>query len=418
MNEQQTTEWGFEARWVNLGEREPNHDDEVFARKTAEDFLTVIYFAEEGDIKYSINGESYIFEDQMDQWEWLELRQKEKPEPAVPLPDGIHEVTLPDGRAALVSDSGGYYGPAVPLPDGCKIEVSHCIQRIELPDGRAFFGFEENNSEPVVPVTDERPEWVIVARKWYDDMYNRNNFDSLKIPEMFELYEKLNEKGEDDEMNNSEPVVPLPDGSNMKIGDHLIVEDEKTGEERRFIIGEQTTVKGETLPDGTELRVVTTKTIRDKMIPWESAPAIPLPGGGNIRVLRDVEFANLAEMFRLQHHLNSRIGADMVDVDAVGDKESIARWTQKFVTAMQQELAELVDCVPWKWWRPDEAQPYDRQNARVEIVDLFHFLISLAQLHGMSAEDVYNTYKAKCQINHERQDSGYLQKDPDDCRGI
>lgn len=291
MSEQQTTEWGLEARWVNLGEREPNHDDEVFARKTAEDFLTVIYFAEEGDIKYSINGESYIFDDQMDQWEWLELRPKEKPEPAVPLPDGIHEVTLPDGQSAFISDSGGYYGPAFPLHDGCKIEVSHCIQRIELPDGRAFYGFEENNSEP---------------------------------------------------------VVPLPDG----------------------------------------------------------------------RTLGVHELSNLSEMFRLQHHLNHRIGADMVDVDAVGDKEAIARWTQKFVTAMQQELAELVDCVPWKWWRPDEAQPYDRQNARVEIVDLFHFLISLAQLHGMSAEDVYNTYRAKCQINHKRQDSGYLKKDPDDCRGI
>lgn len=126
----------------------------------------------------------------------------------------------------------------------------------------------------------------------------------------------------------------------------------------------------------------------------------------------------LGEMFRLQDELNKRIGADMVDVGASGDKQAIAQWTQKLATAMQQELAELVDCVPWKWWRPDHVQPYDHQNARVEIVDLFHFLISLAQLHGMSAEDVFNAYKAKHRINHERQDSGYVKKDPDDCRGI
>ena len=134
----------------------------------------------------------------------------------------------------------------------------------------------------------------------------------------------------------------------------------------------------------------------------------------------------LGEMFRLQDELNKRIGIDTADIGrmlrtAPGDNAEVlvplvATWTQKFTTAMQQELAELVDCVPWKWW--SNYQGYDQQNARVEIVDLFHFLISLAQLHGMSAEDVFNAYKAKHRINHERQDSGYVKKDPDDCKGI
>lgn len=124
----------------------------------------------------------------------------------------------------------------------------------------------------------------------------------------------------------------------------------------------------------------------------------------------------LGEMFRLQDELNKRIGADMVDVSVRGDREVITEWTQRLAIAMQQELAELVDCVPWKWW--SNYQSYDQQNARVEIVDMFHFLISLAQLHGMSAEDVFNAYKAKHRINHERQDSGYVKKDPDDCKGI
>jgi dimeric dUTPase (all-alpha-NTP-PPase superfamily) len=124
----------------------------------------------------------------------------------------------------------------------------------------------------------------------------------------------------------------------------------------------------------------------------------------------------LGEMFRLQDELNKRIGADMVDVAVRGDREVITEWTQRLAIAMQQELAELVDCVPWKWW--SNYQSYDQQNARVEIIDLFHFLISLAQLHGMSAEDVFNAYKAKHRINHERQDSGYVKKDPDDCKGI
>ena len=49
-----------------------------------------------------------------------------------------------------------------------------------------------------------------------------------------------------------------------------------------------------------------------------------------------------------------------------------------YVRAMQQELAELTDSVPWKWWA--KYQEFDKQNAKVEIVDLFHFLIHLLKL--------------------------------------
>ena len=58
---------------------------------------------------------------------------------------------------------------------------------------------------------------------------------------------------------------------------------------------------------------------------------------------------------------------------------------------MQQEIAELIDSVPWKWWA--KYQEFDEQNAKVEIIDLFHFLISLAQVMGMTPDDVYNAYK-------------------------
>ena len=78
--------------------------------------------------------------------------------------------------------------------------------------------------------------------------------------------------------------------------------------------------------------------------------------------------------------------------------------------------AELIDSVPWKWWA--RYQTYDRQNARVEVVDLFHFLISIAQVLGMSADDVYQAYLKKNQVNHERQNSGYQNKDASDSRHI
>jgi dimeric dUTPase (all-alpha-NTP-PPase superfamily) len=83
---------------------------------------------------------------------------------------------------------------------------------------------------------------------------------------------------------------------------------------------------------------------------------------------------------------------------------------------MQQEIAELIDSVPWKWWA--KYQEFDEQNAKVEIVDLFHFLISLAQVMGMTPDDVYNAYVKKNQVNHNRQESGYKDKDESDSRHI
>jgi dimeric dUTPase (all-alpha-NTP-PPase superfamily) len=72
--------------------------------------------------------------------------------------------------------------------------------------------------------------------------------------------------------------------------------------------------------------------------------------------------------------------------------------------------------VPWKWWA--KYQKFDEQNARVEVVDLFHFLISLAQTLGMSAEDVYQAYVKKNQVNLQRQETGYAVKDEADSRHI
>ena len=76
----------------------------------------------------------------------------------------------------------------------------------------------------------------------------------------------------------------------------------------------------------------------------------------------------------------------------------------------------MVDSVPWKWWA--KYQEFDEQNARVEVVDLFHFLISLAQTLGMTADDVHQAYIKKNKVNHERQDSGYSKKDDSASRHI
>mgnify|MGYP000734192331 CR=1 FL=1 len=120
----------------------------------------------------------------------------------------------------------------------------------------------------------------------------------------------------------------------------------------------------------------------------------------------------LRELWRLQKVLNQRIG---VHTDAMNEQERI-QWILNYCRAMSQEIAELTDSVPWKWWA--KYQRFDPQNARVEVVDLFHFLISLAQVLGMSADDVFAAYVKKNAVNFQRQADGYTVKDENDSRHI
>ena len=120
----------------------------------------------------------------------------------------------------------------------------------------------------------------------------------------------------------------------------------------------------------------------------------------------------LRELFRMQKALNERIGVKTKEFN----DEQKTEWVLNYCRAMSQELAELTDSVPWKWWA--KYQKLDEQNARVEVVDLFHFLISLAQTLGMSADDVFEAYVKKNEVNFKRQESGYIKKDEDDSRHI
>lgn len=120
----------------------------------------------------------------------------------------------------------------------------------------------------------------------------------------------------------------------------------------------------------------------------------------------------LAEIFRMQAELNQRIGVNTLHMP----EERKPEWVLNYCRAMTQEVAELTDSVPWKWWA--KYQKFDKQNARVEVADLFHFLVSLAQVLDMSAEDIFEAYRKKNEVNFQRQDSGYTAKDANDSKHI
>ena len=125
-----------------------------------------------------------------------------------------------------------------------------------------------------------------------------------------------------------------------------------------------------------------------------------------------MEQDQLRELFRMQKALNERIG---VQTESMSEEQK-TEWVLNYCRAMNQELAELTDSVPWKWWA--KYQEFDEQNARVEVVDLFHFLISMAQVLGMTADDVFQAYLKKNEVNFKRQESGYTEKHQSDSKHI
>ena len=120
----------------------------------------------------------------------------------------------------------------------------------------------------------------------------------------------------------------------------------------------------------------------------------------------------LEVLFTMQEALNQRIGVNSHDMS---DEERV-HWMLNYCRAMNQEVAELTDSVPWKWWA--KYQTFDKQNCCVEVVDMLHFLISLAQVLGMSAEDLFQAYVKKHEVNFQRQEDGYTVKDETDSRHI
>ena len=133
----------------------------------------------------------------------------------------------------------------------------------------------------------------------------------------------------------------------------------------------------------------------------------------------------LKELFEKQAQLNKRIGFDAKKHRENFDPKVGGEWLNNYLMAMGSELEELRDCTFWKHWCKEakEGRRFeinDLQNARVEVIDLLFFWISLAQCLGLNEEDVVNLYNQKLGVNHDRQNNDYsmANKTEDDNKAI
>jgi len=108
----------------------------------------------------------------------------------------------------------------------------------------------------------------------------------------------------------------------------------------------------------------------------------------------------LQDMFNLQKKMQKRINNDNLP-------EMKPNRIPMTVTSIIAELGEILESQQaWKDWKENPEEP-DINHLKMEVADLWHFVINLTLFLNMDAEDVFNEFVDKNKVNHKRQDNNY-----------
>ncbi|WJQ12780.1 dUTPase [Geobacillus stearothermophilus] len=118
-----------------------------------------------------------------------------------------------------------------------------------------------------------------------------------------------------------------------------------------------------------------------------------------VEILEEEDIEKLEVMFNMQQALDERIIAER-NIDKTLDE-----WVVAITIAMESEIDEIRREVNWKWWKQEKQIDLDRLQE--EVIDLWHFLLSLSRMVGLTPETIFERYMQKNAINHQRQESGY-----------
>jgi dimeric dUTPase (all-alpha-NTP-PPase superfamily) len=110
----------------------------------------------------------------------------------------------------------------------------------------------------------------------------------------------------------------------------------------------------------------------------------------------------LNELFEMQNSLDTYI------INQRDIQKSLDEWIIGLTIAMESEIEEIRKEVNWKWWK--NKKEVNKVSLQEEIIDLWHFLLSMSIKAGLTPEDVYRIYVEKNQENFDRQ-NGLSQKE-------
>ena len=103
----------------------------------------------------------------------------------------------------------------------------------------------------------------------------------------------------------------------------------------------------------------------------------------------------LNEIFDMQTELDTRI------INERNIQMTMSEWVIGITIAMESEIDEIRREVNWKWWKNEKV--IGRELLQGEVIDLWHFLLSLSRHVGLTPEDIHRLYMEKNAENHARQ---------------
>jgi len=120
---------------------------------------------------------------------------------------------------------------------------------------------------------------------------------------------------------------------------------------------------------------------------------------------RDNNTNNLEYLFKLQEKFQELIGNEIPYIKDYINNPINIELIKNQILALYDEVGEALREVPWKPWKLN--QKFNVKKFRIELIDIFHFLINLFLLSGMNSRQVINLFKNKNKINVNRQQNGY-----------
>lgn len=116
----------------------------------------------------------------------------------------------------------------------------------------------------------------------------------------------------------------------------------------------------------------------------------------------------LENMFEYQKQLQNRL-------NVYGRTTTLAskqQYINQMILALHEEAVEIMretayknpDYVPFGW---KQGQLFNEVKFKEEIIDIMHFVLNLAIISGMTADEFYARYINKNKENHDRQEQGY-----------
>lgn len=106
----------------------------------------------------------------------------------------------------------------------------------------------------------------------------------------------------------------------------------------------------------------------------------------------------LESIFSMQKELASMMDLSRYPASAEGRLSALS-------TAIIHEAVELQRLTGWKWWK--KPAPFDKEAAKEELIDIWHFVVQASIELGMTPADILEEYKKKNKVNRDRQASAY-----------